>query len=64
MKEITSYQATQWDFGNFLVPFGTPKMIVADADGIVSGILRKTSQYTLLTPAHTVTRGNNKLIGS
>ena len=34
MKEITSYQATQWAFGNFLVPCGLPKIIVVDADGI------------------------------
>ena len=32
MKEVTSDQATQWDFGNFFVPFGIPKIIVVNAD--------------------------------
>ena len=34
LKEITPYQATLWDFGNIFVPFGLPKMIVVDTDGI------------------------------
>ena len=62
MKEITSDQAALWDFGNFFVPFRIPKMIVVDANGIFSGILKKTFQETLLTPVHTVVRGNQKAI--
>ena len=38
LKEITPYQAAQWDFGNFFVPFGIPKMIVVDADEMFSGM--------------------------
>ena len=34
MKEVTSDQAAQWSFRNFFVPFGLPKFIVVDADGI------------------------------
>ena len=41
-KEITSYQATQFDFGNFLVPFGISKMIVVDADGFFTGIKKNS----------------------
>ena len=33
-NKITLYQATRWDFGNFFVPFGLPKTIVVDADGL------------------------------
>ena len=36
LKEITSDQAAQWAFGNFFVPFGLPKMIVLDSDGLFS----------------------------
>ena len=60
MKEITSFHAARWDFGNFFVPFGLPKMIVVDADGLFSGIFKKTFQETLLIPLHAVTRGNHK----
>ena len=35
MKEITSDQVARWYFGNFFVPFGLPKTIVVDADGIL-----------------------------
>ena len=42
LKEITSYQAARWDFGNFFVPFGIPKIIVVDADGIFDGMFKKT----------------------
>ena len=34
MKEITSDQNTIWAFGNLSVPFGLPKMIAVDADGL------------------------------
>ena len=30
LKEITSYQAIQWDFGNFFFTFWPPEMIVVD----------------------------------
>ena len=33
LKEITSYQATRWRFGNFFISFGLPKIIVVDTDG-------------------------------
>ena len=62
LKEITSYRAAQWDFGNLFVPFGIPKMIVVDADGIFSGIYGMTFQENLLIPVHTVTRGKHKTI--
>ena len=44
MKEITSDQAARWDFGNFFVLFGFPKIIVVDADGNFSGMLKKNLQ--------------------
>ena len=34
LEEITSDQAPRWAFGNFFVPFGIPKIIVVDADGL------------------------------
>ena len=34
LKEITSYQIVSWDFGICFVPFGFPKIIVVDADGM------------------------------
>ena len=60
LKEITSYQAARWDFGNFFVPFGIPKIIVVDADGIFDGMFKKTFQETLIIPVHAVARGNQK----
>ena len=33
-KEITSDQVALWDFEKFIVPFGIPKMIVVDVDGL------------------------------
>ena len=62
MKEITSDQGAQWDFGNFFVPFGIPKMMVFDEDGIFSGIFRKNLQETLRISVHAVARGNHKKI--
>ena len=44
MKEITSNQAARWDFGNFFVPFGLPKIIVVDADGLFLICSRKLSR--------------------
>ena len=37
-------------------------MIVVDAYGLFSGILRKTFQETLLIPVHVFARGNQKAI--
>ena len=62
MKEITSDQATRWAFGNFFVPFGIPKIIVVDADGVFDGMSKNTFQETLLITVHTVARGNHKEI--
>ena len=59
LKEITSDQAARWDFGNFFVPFGIPKMIVVDADGLFAEMFKKIFQETLLIPLHAVTRGNH-----
>ena len=56
MKENTPDQAARWDFENFFVPFGLPKIIVVDADGFFSGIFKKTFQDTLLIPVHAVAR--------
>ena len=36
MKKITSDQVARWDFGNFFVTFGLPKIIVVNADGLFS----------------------------
>ena len=44
MKEITSDQAVRWAFGNFFVPFGLPKMIVVDADGLFLECSRRLSK--------------------
>ena len=62
MKNITSDQAEQLDFGSFFVPFGLPKMIVVDVDGIFDGMFKKSFQETLLIPVRAVARGNNKAI--
>ena len=62
LKEIKSYQAARWHFGNFFVPFGIPKMIVVDADVRFSGTSKKTFQYILLIPVYAVARGNHKKI--
>ena len=32
LKYITPYQVALWNFGNFIVSFGIPKIIVLDAD--------------------------------
>ena len=62
MKEITSYQVARWDFGNFFVPFGIPKTIVVDADGLFPGMFKNNFQETLLIPAHSFASGNHKAI--
>ena len=62
MKEVTSEQAARWDFGDLFVPFGIPKMIVVDADGLFPGMFNNTFQDTLLIPVHAVARGNHKEI--
>ena len=62
MKEITSDQATPWAFGNLFVPFGLPKIIVVGADGIFTGMFKKTFQETLLIQVHSVARVNHKEI--
>ena len=62
MSKSPSDQAAQWDFGNFFVPVGLPKLIVGDADGIFSGMFKKTFQETLLIPLQAVARGNHKSI--
>ena len=49
-------------FGNFFVPFGLPKMIVVDADGLFDGIFKKTFQETLLITVHEVARRKHKAI--
>ena len=49
LKGIISKQAAQSAFGNFFVPFGIPKMIVVDADGLFlecSRILSKRPYYS------------------
>ena len=61
-KEITSDQASLWDFGNFFVPFGLPKMIVVDEDGFFSGMFKKSFQETFLIPAHAVAMVNHTAI--
>ena len=62
MKQNTSYQISRWDFGNFFVPFGIPKMIVVDADRLFLGCQTKPSQETLLISVHEFERGNNNAI--
>ena len=37
-------------------------MIVVDADGLFSGMFKKTFQETLLIPVHSFSRGNHKAI--
>ena len=37
LKEITSEQVAKWAFVKLFVPFGLPKMIFMDADGIFLG---------------------------
>ena len=64
LKKITSDQAAQWAFGNFLVPFGIPKIIVVNADGLFDGMSKKNFQDTFLFQVHPVERGNHKEIGN
>ena len=54
LKDIKLYQVACWDFGNFFVLFGIPKMIIVDADGLFSGIFKKTFHYTLLILVHSI----------
>ena len=44
MKEITSKQVIQWAFVTLFSPFGLPRMIVVDSDGIFSWVFKKPSQ--------------------
>ena len=62
LKEIASYQVSQWDFGNFFVLFWLQKMIVVDADGIFYGVFKKPFQDTLLVLVHAVARCEHKSI--
>ena len=62
LKEITSYQATQWGFGNFFVPYGIPKIIVVDTYVISARMFKKTLQETLLIPEHAFSKVNHKAI--
>ena len=47
IKNIISYQAARWDFGNFFVLFGLPKMIVVDVDGLFTEMFKKTFQWKI-----------------
>ena len=40
LKDIKSDQVAIRDFGNFIVPFGIPKMIFVDADEMFAGIFK------------------------
>ena len=60
MKKITSYQVALWDFVNFFFPFGLPKMIVVDADGLFSRIFKNNLKETLQITVHSVSRRNHK----
>ena len=62
LKKITSDQVVRWDFGNFFVPFGLPKIMVVNADGVFAGMFKKTFQETLLIPVRAVARGHHKAI--
>ena len=62
LNEIISNQVKQWDFGNFLVPFGVIKIIVVDSDGLFAGMSKKTFQETLLVLIHAVSSGNHKTV--
>ena len=62
LKQITSDQAARWSFGNFFFPFGLPKIIVVDADGLFDRIFKKAFKDTLLTPVHEVATVNQKEI--
>ena len=61
-KEIRSENVAQWEFGNLLVPFGPPKMILVDADGNFTGMFKINFQDTLLIQVHAVSRGKHKAI--
>ena len=62
LKVVTSDQVAQWNLRNVFFPFGPPKIIVVDADGLFAGIFKKTFQETLLILVHGVSRGNHKEI--
>ena len=58
-NKTTPEQFAQWDFGNFFVPFGPPKMIVVDADGIFV-MPKKPFQDNLIMLVHEVSRVKHK----
>ena len=62
LKKITSDQSARWDFRSFYIPFGIPKIIVVDTDGLFSGMFKMTFQETLIIPVHAAERGNHKEI--
>ena len=57
---MTSEQVAQWDFGNFFVPFGLPKIIFVDTDELFNDIFKMAYEDKLLIPVYAVTRGNHK----
>ena len=62
LSENTLDQVAWWDFENFFVPFGIPKIISVDADVIFVGIFKKTFQETLLIPVLAVSMVNHNSI--
>ena len=45
LKEIIPDQAEKWDFGNFFLLFGIPKMIIVDSDGILWNLQEDFKRY-------------------
>ena len=62
LKNITPEQVSQWDFENFFVTFGLPKMAVVDAYGVFSRMFRNNFRETLPIMVHAVATVNHKAI--
>ena len=44
VKYSTAEKFSRWYFSIFFVPYGLPKLIVVDADGVFSGFFRQKNQ--------------------
>ena len=61
-KEVKLDQVLLWACGNLFFPFGLPKTIVVDTDGLFYGTCKKTFQETLIVPVHVLARDNQNEI--
>jgi len=60
-KPTTSDALAVTVFSNFFVPFGLPRLVVVDADGLFTGNFREMC-HTLLVPIDAVSKENHKAV--